>query len=328
MKRRVLISGINGQDGSYLTDFLLDKDYEIYGLLRRSSHTATDRLRHCLDRIRLIPGDVTDQSSLMRAVKLADPHEVYNFAAMSYVAHSFEAPISTMEITGGGTVKLLEAVRHHAPHARFYQASSSEQFGNAEMSLQTEETPFRPISPYGCAKTYAHNMCSTYRVAYNMFICCGIAYNHESPRRGEEFVTRKITKAIAQIKAGKQDVLKLGDTAARRDWSHAKDIVRGAWLSLQRDVPDDYVFASGQSHSVQEFVELAFNYAGLDHHQYVKIDPILFRPTEVHLLQGLSFKATQLLGWKPTVTFSQLIQEMVEADLSATVEHRNPFEVR
>ena len=327
MKRRVLISGINGQDGSYLTDFLLDKDYEIYGLLRRSSHTATDRLRHCLDRIRLIPGDVTDQSSLMRAVKLADPHEVYNFAAMSYVAHSFEAPISTMEITGGGTVKLLEAVRHHAPHARFYQASSSEMFGSAEMSPQTEETPFRPISPYGCAKVYAHTMAVTYREAYQMFICCGIAYNHESPRRGEEFVTRKITKAVARIKAGQQDELRLGSLYTKRDWSHARDIVKGAWLTLQQNRPDDYVFASGISHSVLELVELAFNYAGLDYQKYVKTDPTLLRPTDVHHLLGLSAKATQLLGWKPTVSFSQLVQEMVENDC-ALVEHSNSVSLR
>lgn len=309
-----------------MCELLLEKDYEIYCLIRRTSTTGTWRIDPFIDRLKLIPGDVTDLSSLVRAVKLADPQEVYNFASMSYVAHSFEAPLVTMEITGGGTVRLLEAVRYHAPHARFYQASSSEQFGNAQISPQTEETPFRPVSPYGCAKVYAHQMCTVYRTAYQMFISCGIAYNHESPRRGEEFVTRKITNAVAKIKAGQQHELRLGDTSTRRDWSHAKDIVRGAWLALQRDTPDDYVFASGETHSVQELVELAFNYAGLNHHQYVRIDPTLFRPTEVRLLQGLSFKATQLLGWKPTMYFSKLVQEMVEADLAATQYH-NSLEV-
>src|SRR3990167_2321621 len=228
MRKRALVTGITGQDGSYLAEFLLTLDYEVYALIRRTSTTGTWRIDPFIDRLKLIPGDVTDLSSLVRAVKLAEPQEVYNFASQSYVAHSFEAPLVTMEITGGGTVRLLEAVRYHAPHARFYQASSSEQFGNAQMSPQTEETPFRPISPYGCAKEYAHTMAVTYREAYKMFVSCGIAYNHESPRRGEEFVTRKITKAVARIKAGQQDVLKLGDTSAQRDWSHAKDIVRGA----------------------------------------------------------------------------------------------------
>ena len=327
MKRRALVTGVTGQDGSYLCELLLEQDYEVYGLIRRTSTTGTWRIDPFIDRLKLIPGDVTDLSSLVRAVKLVDPQEVYHFASQSSVAHSFSVPLSTLDITGGGTVRLLDALRQYAPHARFYHASSSEQFGNAQISPQTEETPFLPISPYGCAKVYAHTMAVTYRQAYKMFVCSGIAYNHESPRRGEEFVTRKITKAVAKIKVGVQSELRLGDTSARRDWSHAKDIVRGAWMMLQRDTPDDYVLASGETHSVQELVELAFNYASLNHHQYVKIDPGLFRMTEIQQLQGLALKATQLLGWRPTVTFSQLVQEMVKADLDA-VEHHRTLEVR
>ncbi len=315
MKRRAFLTGITGQDGSYLAEWLLEQDYEVYGLVRRTSSNSLWRLEGCIDRLHLIPGDLADYGSLARAVKLSDPNEVYHFAAQTFVSHSFEAPIHTAETTGLGAVQLFEAVRLHAPQAKLYHASSSEQFGNAALSPQDESTAFHPVSPYGCAKVFAHLMAQVYRQSYHQFIACGIAFNHESPRRGEEFVTRKITKAVAEIKAGTRQELRLGNTTACRDWSHAKDTVRGAWLMLQQETPSDYVLASGEVHSVQELVELAFNYASLDYQAYVKRDPALYRPSEIHSLVGFYAKAFRELHWRPMIRFTDLVKEMVDADL-------------
>lgn len=317
MKRRALITGCSGQDGSYMCDWLLAKDYDVYGMMRRSSTVNLWRIAHLLDRIHLIEGDMTDDSSLRRVLKAAQPDEIYHFAAQTHVGVSFLEPLHTTEVTALGTLRLLEAARLHAPHAHIYQASSSEMFGNASLQPQTEDTPLEPCSPYGCAKVYAHRIAQVYRQSYGMFIACGIAYNHESPRRSEEFVTRKITRSVALILAGQMDVLRLGNTAARRDWSHAKDIVRGAWLSLQHQVPDDFVFASGQAWSVQEFVETAFNYVGLEVDQYVKTDPGLLRPTDIQTLTGYSGKAQRILRWTPEISFMTLVKEMVDADCAA-----------
>lgn len=316
--KRALITGLTGQDGSYLAELLLEEDYEVYGLVRRTSQQGMGRVTHLLDQLRIIPGDLTDSGSLERAIKLALPHEVYNLAAQTFVSHSFEAPLHTADVTGLGALRLFEAVRMHAPTARVYQASSSEQYGN-QTGMLDELTRFAPVSPYGCAKTFAHYATHVYRQSYKMYIACGIAFNHESPRRGPEFVTRKITQAVAKIKRGQQDVLQLGNTSARRDWHHARDFVRGAWLSLQQELPDDYVFATGQTWSVQEFVELAFNVAGLDWQTYVKRTPSLYRPTDIQVLQGTSAKAQHVLGWQPLTSFSSLVYEMVEADRAALV---------
>lgn len=320
-RRRVLITGITGQTGSYMAELLLTKEYEVYGLIRRTSHPATHRLAACLDALRLIPGDLTDQGSLIRAMKLAEPDEIYNFASQSYVAHSFEAPLHTGDVTGLGALRVFEAARIVCPSARIYQASSSEQFGNPASSPQDEETPFKPVSPYGCAKTFAHYCAQVYRSSYKMYLACGIAFNHESPRRGDEFVTQKIVKSVVAIKDGKMDVLRLGNTAAQRDWCHAKDVVRGAWLALQYPTPEDFVFSSGILHSVQEVVEYTFNYLGLDYHQYVKIDPTIFRPTDIHQLIGNAAKARRLLDWQPTVRLTEILQEMVDAALHSAQPH-------
>ena len=314
MNRRALILGANGQDGSYMAELLLEKGYQVFGLLRRSSTPKMQRIAHLLDRLEIIHGDITDLPSLERALRRARPDEVYNFAAQSFVATSFDAPLSTADSTGLGALKLLEAIRSVGLTPRIYQASSSEMFGNATQSPQNEETPLHPASPYGAAKCFAHMCMQVYRAAYHMYICNGIGFNHESERRGEEFVTRKITKAIGAIKAGQQDLLSLGNTAARRDWCHAEDVVRGAWLMLQQEEPGDYVLASGETHSVQEFIEYAFNYAGLDYHKYVRIDPQYLRPLDVQTLCGNATKAQQRLGWAPTVTFPELIRRMVDAD--------------
>lgn len=317
MKTRALITGITGQTGSYMADLLLEKDYEVYGLIRRTSQTSTWRINHCLDRIRLIPGDLTDQGSLARALKLSTPDEVYNFASQSHVGTSFEEPLHTGDVTGLGALRLLEAVHQVLPQTHFYQASSSEQFGNSLLQLKSEDTSFHPVSPYGCAKVFAHLCMQVYRKAYQQFIVCGIAFNHESPRRSEEFVTRKITKAVAEIKLGKRDILRLGNTLSLRDWTHAKDIVQGIWLAMQQKTPDDYVFASGMSHSVQEFLEAAFQVVALEWNQYVHIDPTLYRPTDIHDLCGNADKAFHLLGWKPRITFLELVKEMVTYDFEA-----------
>lgn len=312
---RALVLGATGQTGSYMCDWLLHQGYEVYILVRRTSGNNLSRISHCLKDLRPLTADLGDQGSLEQALEASFPHEVYNFAAQSFVGSSYSQPLYTMDVSAVGAVRLLEAIRNVVPWTKLYHASSSEMFGNAAMSPQTELTPFNPVSPYAIAKVAAHHFMSMYRKAYGMFIACGIAYNHESERRGEEFVTRKITKAVAAIKAGKQAELVLGDCTTKRDWSHAEDIVRGAWLMLQQDEPQDYVLASGESHSVQEFVEAAFNVASLDWSQYVRIDRTLYRPTEVHHLQGHAEKARTLLGWKPTISFGELVNRMVTHDL-------------
>ena len=322
MKRRALVTGCTGQTGSYLAELLLEKDYQVYGMIRRTSTQNLWRLAGFQHRLELVEGDLLDESSLRRLLTSIRPDEVYNFAAQSHVGTSFVEPTYTSEVTGLGVLRLLEAARNGTPSSRIYQASSSEMFGNPVVQPQDEHTPIQPISPYGCAKAFAHHVAQTYRQAYGMFIACGIAFNHESPRRGEEFVTRKITKAVARIKSGQLHILRLGNYSAKRDWSHAKDMARGAWLTLQHPTPEDFVFASGESHSVQDFAELAFNMLSLNPSEYIKTDASLMRPTDIQLLVGNAGKARRLLRWTPTVTFMELIKEMVDADM-AEVGHRD-----
>ncbi len=313
--KKALITGITGQDGSYLSEFLLDKGYEVYGMVRRSSVERFERIDRIKDRLNLIQGDLTDQSSLDEAVKSIQPDEVYNLAAQSFVPTSWNQPTLTGEVTGIGTTRLLEAIRKIKPDARFYQASSSEMFGKVREVPQTELTPFHPRSPYGVAKVYGHFITVNYRESYNMFACSGILFNHESPRRGLEFVTRKITHAAARIKLGLLKELRLGNLDAKRDWGYAGDYVKAMWMMLQQTEPDDYVVATGETHSVREFVELAFGCAGLDWKKYVVIDPKFLRPAEVELLVGDPSKAKKKLGWRPEVAFPELIKMMVEGDL-------------
>jgi len=311
-----LITGITGQDGSYLAEFLLSKGYKVYGLLRRTSVVNDERIRHLLDDVELLDGDLLDQLSLIKAVEMAKPDEVYNLAAMSFVPTSFNQPVLTAEYTAIGVTRMLEAVRLFSHPIRFYQASSSEMFGKVQEVPQTERTSFHPRSPYGVAKVYGHWITVNYRESYGMFTCSGILFNHESPRRGLEFVTRKITYTAARIKLGLERELRLGNLEARRDWGFAGDYVRAMWLMLQQDEPDDYVIATGETHSVAQFAELAFQYAGLDDwRNYVQVDPRLLRPADVDFLVGNPAKARQKLGWRPEVTFEQLVQMMVEADL-------------
>lgn len=322
--KRVLITGITGQDGSYLAEFLLGKGYEVHGLMRRTSTQGTHRIEGILEELKLHTGDLCDQVSLERALLRSDPDEVYNFAAQSFVAASFEAPLHTGDVTGLGCLRLLEAIRARCrPDVRLYQASSSEMFGAVATHPQNEDTAFHPVSPYGCAKVFAHLCCRGYRDAYRMFIVCGIGFNHESERRGEEFVTRKISKAVAEIEAGQRDTLWLGNIEARRDWMHAQDLVRGAWLALQHETPDDYVFASGLAHSVREFVQVAFAHVELDPAKYVREDPRLRRPRDVPRLVGDAEKAYQVLGWKPRMTFRELVERMVSHDC-ALLDARDP----
>ena len=319
MKRRALITGITGQDGSYLAEFLLEKDYEVYGMVRRSSSPTLSRIFHLLDRVKLVEGDLSDDASLRRCLAVSKPQEVYNLAAQSQVGISFLEPIHTSEVTGIGALRLYEAVRLYtslSEGVRLYQASSSEMFGNAPTSPQTELTPMRPVSPYGCAKLFAHSMAQTYRASYGMFIACGIAYNHESPRRGEEFVTRKITRVAAMIAAGAPMKLTLGNIDARRDWSHAKDIVRGMWLLLQHSTPLDCILASGTSTSVQEFYQKVFACLHLNPSVHVELQTALRRPTEIAQLVGDTTLARTTLGWTPTYTLDTLIKEMVDAELA------------
>ncbi len=321
-RKRALITGITGQDGSYLTEFLLGKGYEVYGLIRRSSSFNTGRIDHLYQdpheknvRVRLIYGDLNDASSLNRIVKTVKPDEIYNLGAQSHVRVSFDIPEYTAEIAALGTTRLLEAIRDSGIKTKFYQASSSEMFGNAKRGKQNEKTPFYPRSPYAAAKVYAYWMTVNYREAYNIFACNGILFNHESPRRGETFVTRKITMALARIKHGVQKKLYLGNLDAKRDWGFAGDYVEAMWLMLQQDKPDDYVIATGQTHSVREFLEEAFSIVGLDWRRYVEIDKRYFRPTDVDYLLGDSSKARRILKWRPKVTFKQLVRMMVEADM-------------
>lgn len=321
--KKALISGVTGQDGSYLVEFLLGKGYEVYGLIRRSSTFNTDRIDHLYQdphekgvRMSLVYGDLNDASSLNRIIKTIKPDEIYNLGAQSHVKVSFEIPEYTGEITGLGTTRLLEAIRDSGIKTKFYQASSSEMFGKVLETPQTEKTPFYPRSPYAAAKVYSYWMTVNYREAYDMFCCNGILFNHESPRRGETFVTRKITMALARIKYGVQKALYLGNLDAKRDWGFAGDYVEAMWLMLQQEKPEDYVVATGETHSVKEFLQEAFGYAGLDWEKYVKIDKRYFRPTEVDLLLGDSSKARKKLGWKPKVGFKQLVQMMVDADMA------------
>lgn len=311
-----LITGITGQDGSYLAEFLLQKGYRVYGLVRRASIFNDGRIRHLLDRIEIIDADLLDQISLIQAVRQAQPDEVYNLAAMSFVATSFQQPVATGEYTALSVARMLEAVRLADRPIRFYQASTSEMFGKAQTTPQNERTPFYPRSPYGVAKLYGHWMTTNFRESYDMFACSGILFNHESPRRGLEFVTRKISHAVARIKLGLQEKLVLGNLEARRDWGFAGDYIEAMWLMLQQDKPEDFVIATGTTHSVQDFVMAAFAHAGIaDWQKYVEIDPRFFRPAEVDQLIGDASKARQQLGWKPRVTFEELVRMMVESDL-------------
>jgi len=315
MKKKALITGITGQDGSYLSELLLEKGYEVYGMVRRASVERFERIAHIQDRINLVQGDLTDQSSLDEAVKTIQPDEVYNLAAQSFVPTSWNQPTLTGEVTGIGTTRLLESVRKIKPDAKFYQASSSEMFGKVREVPQTELTPFHPRSPYGVAKVYGHFITVNYRESYNIFACSGILFNHESPRRGLEFVTRKITSHVAKIKLGLINELRLGNCDAKRDWGFAGDYVEAMWLMLQQSEPDDFVVATGETHSVQEFVELAFGHAGLDWKKHVVLDPKFMRPAEVDLLVGSPEKAKAKLGWQPKVSFPELVKMMVDADM-------------
>ncbi|MBL4771130.1 MAG: GDP-mannose 4,6-dehydratase [Planctomycetes bacterium] len=312
--RRALITGISGQDGSYLAEFLLERGYQVFGLLRRSSSPRTERIEHILDRLELLSGDLLDQGSLIRALDEAQPHEVYNLAAQSFVPTSWTEPVFTAEATALGVMRLLEALRHVCPDARFYQASTSEMFGSAP-APQHEGTPFHPRSPYGVAKVFAHWATVNYRESYGTYAVSGILFNHESPRRGPEFVTRKVSQAVARISLGKQKGLKLGNLQARRDWGHARDFVRAMWAMLQLDTPKDFVIATGQTHTVGELCRIAFEVAGLDWRDHVTSDSALLRPAEVDHLVGDAKHAQNQLGWKPEITFAQLVREMVENDL-------------
>jgi GDPmannose 4,6-dehydratase len=322
--KNALITGVTGQDGSYLAEFLLDKGYNVYGMVRRSSLQHFERIQHLLDKLHLIEGDLTDQSSLDEAIKTSQPDEVYNLASQSFVPTSWNQPVLTAEVTGTGVTRILEALRKYQPDARFYQASTSEMFGKVQQTPQNETTPFYPRSPYGIAKVYAHWMTVNYRESYNTFACSGICFNHESPRRGLEFVTRKIVDGATRIKLGLADHLKLGNLEAKRDWGFAGDYVKAMWLMLQQTHPDDYVIATGENHSVRELVEIAFAYLGLSVEKHVLLDPNLLRPAEVDLLIGDASKARTRLGWEPVVSFKDMIHLMVDADLKRLSYHQDP----
>ncbi|BAY25565.1 GDP-mannose 4,6-dehydratase [Calothrix sp. NIES-2100] len=327
-QKRALITGITGQDGSYLSEFLLEQGYEVHGIIRRTSTFNTDRIDHIYEdphkegvRLFLHYGDLTDGTTLRRILEEVQPQEIYNLGAQSHVRVSFDSPEYTVDAVGMGTLRLLEAIRDYQRRTgiqvRFYQAGSSEMYGLVQAVPQSETTPFYPRSPYACAKVYAHWQTVNYRESYSLFACNGILFNHESPRRGETFVTRKITRAVAQIVAGKQKKLYMGNLDAKRDWGYAKDYVRAMWLMLQQEQPDDYVIATGETHSVREFLDLAFGYVNLNWQDYVEFDERYLRPAEVELLIGDSTKARQKLGWTPSVTFKELVGLMVEADLQA-----------
>jgi GDPmannose 4,6-dehydratase len=326
-KRRALITGITGQDGSYLAELLLEKGYEVYGIVRRASTTNYWRLEHMLDRIQLRPADLLDQLSLIRVIADVRPHELYNLAAMSFVPASWDQPLLTGEFNSQGVTRALEAVRHVDPTIRFYQASSSEMFGKVREIPQTELTPFYPRSPYGVSKVYAHYITVNYRESYNLFAVSGILFNHESPRRGLEFVTRKVTDGVARIKLGLTDSLTLGNLDAQRDWGFAGDYVRAMWLMLQQDRADDYVIATGQSHSVRELVDVAFAHVGLDWRQHVRTDAKLFRPAEVDHLIGDPSKARRTIEWTPEVDFATLVRMMVDSDLGRLSASHVPVEM-
>ncbi|MCY0878324.1 MAG: GDP-mannose 4,6-dehydratase [Firmicutes bacterium] len=316
MGKRALITGITGQDGSYLAELLLEKGYTIFGLIRRSSTTPTERISHLSEKVELVSGDLLDERSLRQILEVCEPDEVYNLAAQSFVPESWNQAILTGEVTALGATRLLNAIIDVNPRIRYYQASTSEMFGKAQTVPQNEATPFYPRSPYGVSKLYAHWITVNYRESYGLFACSGILFNHESPRRGLEFVTRKVTYAAAQIKEGLRQELWLGNLDAQRDWGYAPDYVEGMWRMLQADQPDDYVLATGETHSVREWVDKSFRLLGLDYRDYVKVDTRLVRPAEVDLLIGDASKARQRLGWKPSVTFDKLVEIMVEADLA------------
>lgn len=313
---RALITGITGQDGSYLAELLLAKGYQVVGMVRRTSHHSYERIDHLLDRIQILPADLLDQHSLTQVIKETEPDEVYNLAAQSYVPTSWSQPVLTGEFTALGVTRILEAIRLAWPRARFYQASSSEMFGKAVETPQRESTPFYPRSPYGVAKVYGHWITVNYRESYNLYAVSGILFNHESPRRGIEFVTRKVTDGVARIKAGKATELLLGNLDARRDWGFAGDYVDAMWRMLQQPEPRDYVIGTGQTHTVQYLVETAFKHAGLDWRKYVRQDPRYMRPAEVDTLLADPTLAMKDLGWKPSVSFEQLVAMMVDADLA------------
>lgn len=317
--RRALITGITGQDGAYLAQLLLEKGYKVYGGVRRNGHDALGRLNYLgiADRVEIRPLEMMEHTNLLRLLDDIQPDEVYNLAAQSFVGVSFEQPIYTSEVTGLGALRLLEAVRYVCPGSKFYQASSSEMFGHVNVSPQRETTPFHPRSPYAVAKAFAHHCAVNYREAYNMHVSCGIMFNHESPLRGTEFVTRKITSALARIVAGRQEKLELGNLDARRDWGFAPEYVRAMWMMLQQDQPDDYVIATGETHSIREFCEVAFYLTGMNWEDYVVSAPSQMRPADVELLCGDASKAKEKLGWEPSVRFAELVGIMVDADLAA-----------
>jgi GDPmannose 4,6-dehydratase len=314
-KRRALITGITGQDGSYLAELLLDEGYEVFGMVRRASTENFDRITHLTDRVTLVQGDLLDQFSLVSVLETARPNEVYNLAAQSFVPTSWRQPVLTAEFTAVGVTRMLEAIRQVDPLIRFYQASSSEMFGKVREVPQSEETPFYPRSPYGVAKVYGHFITVNYRESYGLFAVSGILFNHESPRRGLEFVTRKVSDGVARIKLGLSDELRLGNTDAKRDWGYAGDYVRAMWLMLQQDEPSDYVIATGVEHSVQDLVDLAFSHVGLDPEKHVVVDQKFVRPAEVDHLVGDASKARRELGWEPKVSFQELVEMMVDADI-------------
>lgn len=315
MAGTALITGITGQDGSYLAEFLLKEGYTVHGMVRRTSSPNLTRIEHLLPKLHLHSGDLLDQQALTALLDRVRPDEVYNLAAQSFVTESWQQPIYTAEATGLGVTRLLDAIRQVDGRIRFYQASSSEMFGKVRESPQSEATPFHPRSPYGAAKAYGHYITVNYRESFGLFACSGILFNHESPRRGLEFVTRKITDAVARIKFGRQNELRLGNLAAKRDWGFAGDYVRAMWQMLQQDEPDDFVIGSGETHSVRDFVEIAFGMVNLDWRRYVIIDPALYRPAEVDLLLANPSRARSILGWQPTMSFVELVESMVEADL-------------
>jgi GDPmannose 4,6-dehydratase len=314
-EKRALITGITGQDGSYLAELLLEKSYDVYGMVRRASTESFERIQHITDRITLIQADLLDPSSLVEALEEARPSEVYNLGAQSFVPTSWKQPVLTAEFTAVGVTRLLEAIRRVDPQIRFYQASSSEMFGKVLQVPQNEQTPFYPRSPYGVAKVYGHFITVNYRESYGLFAVSGILFNHTSPRRGLEFVSRKITDGVARIKLGLADELRLGNLETKRDWGFAGDYVEAMWLMLQLEEPDDFVIASGVEHPIRECVDIAFGHAGLDPEQYVRIDPEFFRPAEIDHLVGDASKARDKLGWEPRMSFRELVELMVDADV-------------
>jgi GDPmannose 4,6-dehydratase len=323
MAKKALITGVTGQDGSYLADFLLEKGYEVFGMVRRSSMEKFDRIEHIKERIHIRQADLLDQYSLSKIIDQVQPDEVYNLAAMSFVPTSWDQPVLTAEFTAIGVTRMLEAIRAVNPRIRFYQASSSEMFGKVKEIPQTETTPFHPRSPYGVAKVYGHWITVNYRESYDLFAVSGILFNHESPRRGIEFVTRKITYHAARIKLGLSRELRLGNIDAKRDWGYALDYVKAMWLMLQQDKPDDFVIASGETHSVRELLEIAFTHLGLDYRDFVVMDKNLIRPAEVDLLSGDFSKAKRVLGWQPQVSFPELIKMMVDSDMAVLKKEHN-----